>query len=60
MAHLNENDSMSFTFYPDHTDVKVKDNPVQTIQGASFSKTMLKVFLGDPPDSNLKKGMLGL
>lgn len=59
-AHLKEKDTMSFTFFEDKAVIQLKEEPEVTITGSDFSKTMLKVFLGNPPDEALKKGMLGL
>ena len=59
MSHVQANDEITYTFFPDHADIVVKDKPVLTIQGAEFSKTLLKVFIGNPPDQDLKKGLLG-
>jgi hypothetical protein len=58
--HLKEGDAMTFTFFEDKAEIKLKDEPVVTIPGGNFSKTMLKVFINKPPDEDLKKGMLGL
>lgn len=58
-THLKENDVMTFTFFSDRAEVQVRDLPAVVIQGVDFSKTMLKVFLGNPPDENLKSGILG-
>lgn len=59
MSNMSKDDKMSFTFFSDRVDVVVKDREVQSIPGAEFSRTMLKVFINDPPDTDLKKGLLG-
>jgi hypothetical protein len=59
MSHLQKDDEIIMTFFADHADVQVKDKPVATIQGADFSKTLLKVFINNPPDEDLRDGLLG-
>lgn len=59
MSNMSKDDKMSFTFFTDRVDVVVKDREVQSIPGAEFSRTMLKVFINNPPDADLKKGLLG-
>lgn len=59
-SHLKESDVMTFTFFEDRAEVQVKSEPAVSIPGAEFSKTMFKVFLGNPPDESLKRGLLGL
>lgn len=59
MSNMKVDEEIILTFFSDHADIQVKDKAPETIQGADFSKTLLKVFLNDPPDEDLKKGLLG-
>lgn len=59
MSHVQTNDEIIYTFYSDRAEIAVKDKPILIIEGAAFSETLLKVFIGNPPDSDLKKGLLG-
>jgi hypothetical protein len=56
---MKSKDRVQLTMFPDKTEVQVNDDPAQTIPGADFSKTMLKVYIADIPDSGLKNGLLG-
>jgi len=51
----------TLTFYPDKVDVEFNGRKAvkKTISGAEFSKNLLAVFLGTPPNPELKEGMLG-
>lgn len=60
LTNMSKGDRVQLTFFPDKLEVQVKDGPVQTIPSAEFSKTMLKVYIANIPDSGLKKGLLGL
>jgi hypothetical protein len=59
MSNMNDKDEMKFTIYSDKAEIQVKEKPVVTLASADFSKTLLKVFIGDPPDDDLKNGLLG-
>lgn len=60
LENMKKGDRIQLTMYADKTEVQVKENPVQTIPGAAFSKTMVKVYINNIPDEGLKKGLLGL
>jgi hypothetical protein len=57
---MKNHDRVQLTFFPDKTEIQVNDDPAQTIMGTDFSKTMLKVYIADIPDTGLKKGLLGV
>ncbi len=59
MGHMNENDRMILTFYADSVEVKAKDKDLK-IESGNFSKALLKVFINNAPDPDLKKGLLTL
>lgn len=59
MSHMNEKEQIIITFYENKSEIQVKDKAPETIEGAQFSKTMLKVFINNPPDGGLKDGLLG-
>lgn len=60
MANMKKGETLTFTFFNDKVEVQVKDRSAEVIEGSDFSKTMLRVFINNPPDNNLKNGMLGL
>lgn len=60
MVHMKENERMVLTFLPTGAEIKVKDSAPLKIEGANFSKVLLKVFINNAPDTDLKKGLLGL
>lgn len=56
---MKSKDRVQLNFFPDKLEVQVNDDPAQTIANPEFSKTMLKVYIANIPDSGLKKGLLG-
>jgi hypothetical protein len=56
---MKNHDRVQLTFFPDKLETQVNEEPVVTIPSAAFSKTMLKVYIADIPDSGLKNGLLG-
>jgi hypothetical protein len=60
LSNMRKGDRVQLTIFPDKLEVQVKDGAVQTIPSAEFSKTMLKVYIANIPDTGLKKGLLGL
>ena len=61
MADMKNGDSMAFIFAPSRLDIWVKGNNVGSIDGAAFERVVLSSWLGpNPPNSELKEGMLGL
>jgi hypothetical protein len=60
LSNMKKGDRVQLTLFPDKTEIQVKDEPVQTIVSPEFSKTMLKVYIANIPDTGLKKGLLGL
>lgn len=60
MLDVKKGDSLSFTFFPDHIDVIVKDQPVQKIMSNEYPRVLLETWLGaEPPNQELKDGLLG-
>lgn len=62
MAAMKDGDMMSVTYIPGKgTFTEVKGKPKGPIPGDDFAKVLFMIFFGeDPPNSDLKKGMLGL
>lgn len=60
LRNMKKGDRVQLTMFPDKLEVQVADGPVETIASADFSKTMLKVYISNIPDTGLKKGLLGL
>jgi hypothetical protein len=60
MTGMQEGQTIKLTFLPDKSLIQVDGKEVVTIEGPNFSKQMLSVFLGSPPNPELKSGLLGL
>ncbi len=58
-TNMKEGEKITLTFFGDHAEVQIRDEAPVSFAGASFSKVMLRVFIDSPPDSDLKKGLLG-
>lgn len=56
-----EGDRFTLEYVPaDGTEVRINGERVGTIEGGAFFRALLAVFLGpEPPDSDLRRGMLG-
>lgn len=48
------------TIHNDKVDVQVDGGPVNTVEGADFAKTMLKIYIMKLDDTKLKNGLLGI
>lgn len=58
---MNKGEIMAFDILPDHVDVWVAGRKAGTIDGADFSKNLLRLWIGkNPPNSGLKSGLLGI
>lgn len=61
MTDMRAKQKMSFTFYPDKVEFKVKGETKPAVEGADFSRIILSIFIGEePPNKSLKEGLLGL
>ncbi len=60
LEECEEGDDLIFTYVPDvGLKVKIKNKARGTIKGEDFGRMFFRLYIGDnPPDENLKKGML--
>ena len=60
MQDLEENDALVFSYIPGKgTSIEVKGNTEATIDGPDFAVALLAIWLGDPPNDEIKRGLLG-
>ena len=57
---MKSKDRIQLTFLADKLEVQINNEPVQTVPGADFTKTMLKLYIMNLSDTGLKNGLLGL
>jgi len=58
---VKKGELLEYAFLPEKVEVSHQGKSVGTVQAAGFSQVMIRVWLGkDPPNSELKKGLLGL
>ncbi len=60
MKDLEENDTMLFSYVPGKgTSIEVKGNKEATIDGRDFAFALLAIWLGNPPNDEIKRGLIG-
>lgn len=60
MEDMAEGDVMMFTYVPGTgTEVTIDGTAKGTIEGADFASTLFAIWLGDPPNDEIKAGLLG-
>jgi hypothetical protein len=60
MKDLKEEDTLVFSYVPDKgTSIEVKGQHEATIEGHDFASALLSIWLGDPPNDEIKRGLLG-
>jgi hypothetical protein len=60
MKDLKEEDTLVFSYVPDKgTSIEVKGQHEVTIEGHDFASALLSIWLGDPPNDEIKRGLLG-
>lgn len=60
MKDLKDKDTLVFTYLPGKgTSVEVKGNREVTIEGHDFASALLSIWLSDPPNDEIKHGLLG-
>jgi len=57
---MKSKDRIQLTFLADKLEVQINEEPVKTVEGANFTKTMLKLYIMNLSDTGLKNGLLGL
>ncbi|MEZ4749572.1 MAG: chalcone isomerase family protein [Bdellovibrionota bacterium] len=59
MTDIKEGQTMAFTFQKDKVDVTVDKKTLGTVKGAGIDSQLLRLWIGNPPNSGLKEGLLG-
>lgn len=60
MVDFKKSDRLIFSYSPGAgTSVLVNDRETGTILGADFGSALIAIWLGDPPNGDLKQGLLG-
>ena len=60
MEDMAEGDVMMFTYVPGTgTEVTINGTAKGTVEGADFASTLFAIWLGDPPNDEIKAGLLG-
>lgn len=60
MKDLKEGDTLVFSYTPGKgTSVAVKGHTAPTIEGHDFASALLSIWLGEPPNDEIKRGLLG-
>lgn len=60
MRNFRKGEKIELVFYPEHVDVTVTGEAKGNLMGAKFARTLLAVFIGNPPNQELKEGLLKL
>lgn len=60
MVDMREGDTLALNFLPDGVEIQVKGGQSSRIGNADFARFLPKLWLGNPPNSGLKDGMLGM
>lgn len=60
MTDFESGDSLTFSYLPEKgTGILVNDKERGTVEGADFASALIAIWLGDPPNKDLKEGLLG-
>ncbi len=59
MVPLVKKDTMVFSFSPEGVEVTVKNQAPGHLKGKELARLILSMWLGNPPNSGLKEGLLG-
>ena len=60
MEDLNEKDTLVFAYVPGKgTSIEIKGHKAATIEGQDFASALLAIWLGNPPNDEIKRGLLG-
>mgnify|MGYP000225820542 CR=1 FL=1 len=60
MQDLKKQDTLVFTYAPGKgTGIEIKGHTAATIKGQDFASALLSIWLGDPPNDEVKRGLLG-
>lgn len=60
MEDMKEGETITITFLPEAVEIQVKGGAATKIGDAAFAKFLPRLWLGNPPNPELKQGMLGL
>ena len=60
MANFAEDDRLDFDYRPGQgTEVSINGRSQGSIQGADFGSALITIWLGEPPNPEIKRGLLG-
>ncbi|MCB0403148.1 MAG: chalcone isomerase family protein [Bdellovibrionales bacterium] len=59
MTAVKDGQSMSFLFLKDKVEVSLDEKALGKIEGAGIDSQLLRLWIGNPPNSGLKEGLLG-
>jgi len=60
MTAFESGDSLTFSYLPEKgTGIFVNDKQSGTVEGADFASALIAIWLGDPPNKDIKRGILG-
>ena len=60
MEDLKEGETLMFSYTPGKgTNVEINGKPRTIIEGADFASALLSIWLGNPPNKEIKRGLLG-
>ena len=60
MKDLKEKDNLAFSYVPGKgTSIELNGHTEATIEGGDFASALLSIWLGDPPNDEIKRGLLG-
>ena len=59
MATVKEGQTMSFTFLKDKVEVSLDQKTLGKVEGPGIDSQLLRLWIGNPPNSGLKEGLLG-
>jgi len=60
MKDLEEKDTLTFAYLPGKgSRIELNGQTATTIKGQDFASALLSIWLGDPPNDEIKRGLLG-
>ena len=60
MQDMNKGDSMTFSYSPGTgTSIHINQEQITTIKGKDFASALIAIWLGEPPNKEIKTGLLG-
>ena len=60
MKDLKDKDKLVFSYIPGKgTGIELNGQAAATVEGRDFASALLSIWLGDPPNDEIKRGLLG-